>query len=385
MNAMAQTQESPQEAARRLAQAAVRGAFKSEGLHEYQTADGAPWCWRWRVRKANGEKVIRPMHWNGAAYVEGEPKAPAAGKPLYRLPGLLADTTAPVWIVEGEKCADVLHKLGMVATTSGSSGSANGADWTPLQGRHCVVWPDNDAPGTKYLHDVAAKLGCTVEVVNVAPLNLPEKGDVADWLVAHPGAGAADILALERVAPPATSQPQGCPPEPLRRPLAPAAEYPMDALGPVLGSAARRIHEVVQAPAGLCGQAILAAASLAVQAHADVSLSGTVEPLSLWHVSIAESGERKSAADRWALKAHDEYEKACVAEWRTESEAYEIQRRAYEAAARNAEKGKDPEAVRHALQALGDAPEVPLLPNLTASEPTMEGLHKLYQGGRPSI
>src|SRR5262245_16384928 len=54
-------------------------------------------------------------------------------------------------------------------------------------------------------------------------------------------------------------------PEPLRRPLPPADPYPIDALGPILSAAAQRIHDVVQAPAALCGQSILAAAALAVQ------------------------------------------------------------------------------------------------------------------------
>src|SRR5688572_33475243 len=58
-------------------------------------------------------------------------------------------------------------------------------------------------------------------------------------------------------------------PEPLRRPLVPPSPYPLDALGPVLSAAAKRIHEVVQAPAALCGQSVLAAAALAAQQHAD--------------------------------------------------------------------------------------------------------------------
>jgi hypothetical protein len=387
MNAV--IQETPQAAARRLAQAVVRGPFTPEGLHEYQYADGTQAFWRWRVRKPDGEKVMRPMHWNGSAFVAGEPEAPAAGKLLYRLPGLLADTSALVWIVEGEKCADALHKLGMVATTSGACSSASCADWMPLRGRHCVLWPDHDEPGNKYMAEVAARLraiGCTVELLVIEALNLPAKGDCVDWLAQHLDATATDVLALPRVAraEPAASIFTAAP-EPLRRLLPPSLEYPIDALGLVLGNAARRIHAVVQAPTGLCGQSVLAAASLAVQAHADVSLSGSVEPLSLWHVTIAESGERKSAADKWALRAHDEHEKARLAEWRNAKAAHDIELSAYNAAARKAEKGKDVAAIRSSLDTLGAPPDAPLLPYLLVSEPTMEGLHKAYQAGQPSI
>lgn len=202
MNAV--IQETPRDAARRLASSVVRGNFTAEALHEYQQTDGTPAFWRWRVRKEDGEKVIRPMHWNGSSYVAGEPEAPAAGRLLYCLPELLdADAAAVMLIVEGEKCADALHKLGLTVTTSGSAVSANGADWTPLRGRHCVLWPDHDEPGCKYMAEVAAKLRaveCTVERIDVAVLGLPDKGDCVDWLAQHPQAKAADVLALARIA-----------------------------------------------------------------------------------------------------------------------------------------------------------------------------------------
>jgi hypothetical protein len=66
-------------------------------------------------------------------------------------------------------------------------------------------------------------------------------------------------------------------PEPLRRPLASAGEYPLDALEPILSGVARRIHGVIQAPAAMCGQSVLAAASLATQALANVCIDGRSE------------------------------------------------------------------------------------------------------------
>ncbi|WP_345781838.1 YfjI family protein [Rhodanobacter sp. AS-Z3] len=174
-------------------------------------------------------------------------------------------------------------------------------------------------------------------------------------------------------------------PEPLRRPLLPSLEYPLDALGSLLGDAAKRIHAVVQAPAGLCGQSVLAAASLAVQAHADVSISGSIEPLSLWHVTIGASGERKSAADNWALRAHVAVEREQTEAWRHTLAAHEIDMSAHKAATRSAERKKDAAAIRNALHDLGVPPDAPLQPLLLLSEPTMEGLHKAYQHGMPSI
>lgn len=390
--------ETAQAAARRLANPALRDGFEATALHCYRDAVGNPIYWRIRCKHPDGRKWIRAMHWNDERYVHGEPSAPANSKPLYRLPELLAaDPAAPVWVVEGEGKADALSKLGLIVTTSGGCTSAGSTDWQPLAGRSCVIWPDNDAPGSTYADNVGAilcGLGCSVSRIDVAALGLSEKGDAADWLDGHPDATAADVQGLPMTARAGADQPSAASPgliafssapEPLRRQLPPAPEYPLAALGPLLGSAARRIHAVVQAPAGLCGQSVLAAASLAAQAHADVSISGSVEPLSLWHVTIGASGERKSAADRWALSEHNEFEREQLAAWRAEMAAYEIDLTAHKAAERTAERKKSAEEIRDALLTLGSPPEAPLSPLLLLSEPTMEGLHKAFQFGRPSI
>jgi hypothetical protein len=176
-------------------------------------------------------------------------------------------------------------------------------------------------------------------------------------------------------------------PEPLRRPLPPGDPYPLDALGSIVGSAARRTHEVLQAPPALSGQSFLAAASLATQAHADVHIDGRVEPLSLSLLSIAESGERKSACDRIALAPHREHERAALEQYRDEMETHAVAVQAYDAACRQASagKGKTLAAIRGALDDIGPAPIAPLNPIILAPSPTLEGLQKLYATGVPSI
>ena len=62
------------------------------------------------------------------------------------------------------------------------------------------------------------------------------------------------------------------PPRPLVRELPPADPFPVDALGSLLAPAARAIHDRVQAPLAICGQSVLAAATLAVQGYANVEL-----------------------------------------------------------------------------------------------------------------
>lgn len=198
--------ETPQAAARRLSAKALQSGHIPAGLHEYRDVDGKPVFWRIRCKHPDtGGKWIRPMHWNGHDYTLGEPLKPDTGSLLYRLPELLADITAPVWVVEGETCADALVKAGRLATTSGSSSSADGADWTPLRGRRVMVWPDHDEAGRKYADAVTTRLqslGCMVQRIDVAALGLPDKGDCVDWLQSH-SAAELDQLPMASMAPPA--------------------------------------------------------------------------------------------------------------------------------------------------------------------------------------
>ena len=86
-------------------------------------------------------------------------------------------------------------------------------------------------------------------------------------------------------------------PRPLRRELSPADPFPIDALGQVLGAAADAIIDKVKCPDALAGCSVLAAASLAVQAHVDVGLARhgpRRDPLSLFLMTVAASGDRKS-------------------------------------------------------------------------------------------
>lgn len=193
--------ETPEKAASRLAKkaGAVQRGFTKGKLHDYRDAAGNPLYWRIRLEcAATGEKWIRPMRFDGHAYVLGEPPFPH-GKPLYHLDQIAAKPEALVVITEGEKKADELAAVGLLVTTSGSADSATKADWKPLRGRRVVIWPDNDGPGQGYAEAVATILGgfgCDVSIIDGGALGLPPKGDASDWLAAHPGATADDVLAL---------------------------------------------------------------------------------------------------------------------------------------------------------------------------------------------
>lgn len=213
----------------------------------------------------------------------------------------------------------------------------------------------------KQRHDDLATLAKAVKRAGVAP---------------PPAAPANEVTACQRAEP-----------EPLRRPMPAPATYPLDALGDVPGEAARAIHEVVQAPAAMCGTSILAAASLAVQAQANVILDGRTEPLSLWACTIGYSGERKSAVDGWALGAHRKHERDAQATYRKELKSFDVEQAAYSAACAKAKGGKGAtrESIQEALADVGNPPTPPLSPVLTMGEPTLEGAQRQLIRGLPSL
>lgn len=107
-------------------------------------------------------------------------------RPLYNLPNFTDTDT--IILVEGEKCADALNDAGLVATTAmnGANAPVNKTDWSPLKGKHVIIWPDNDEPGIKYAKRAAQAVfdvGATSVSMLTIPADKPPKWDAADAVV----------------------------------------------------------------------------------------------------------------------------------------------------------------------------------------------------------
>ena len=177
-------------------------------------------------------------------------------------------------------------------------------------------------------------------------------------------------------------------PEPLRRALPPSEPYPVDALGNILAPAAQEIHEVIQSPMAICAQSLLAGASLAVQAHANVTIDGRKYPLSEYFLSIAESGERKTATDNAALGPHEKRQRALRAEYENSIQGHEAAYAAWKKSHDEILSSKDHgtrQSKKDALMELGPEPVPPMNGTLTTKEPTYEGLVKALADGWPSM
>jgi putative DNA primase/helicase len=377
--------ETAKEAARRLSGPMLRKGFKPTGLHEYTSASGEPLYWRIRAEHPTEAKWIRPMMQDEAgAYVLGEPPAPGVGKPLYRLHVLASRPDAVVIVTEGEGKADMLERIGCTVTTSGSASSADGADWSPLQGRRVLIWPDRDDAGAKYAQAVAAKLqgiAAEVHIIDVATLNLPLKGDAVEWLEAHPSATADNVLALPIIGPDVADQwPQ---PQPLVADVQPD-DYPLDALPGQILAAVQEVHEFTRAPLPLVASAALSAVSVAVQGLHDMKRADRLTgPCSLFLLTIAESGERKTTADGFFTKPLRDYEaeqaeaaKPAIKAHKSDMAAWEAKKSGLQDAIRNAARKGDPTGnlTARMRDLVNDEPQPPRVPRLLYGDATPEAL-----------
>lgn len=105
---------------------------------------------------------------------------------LYQLPEVEQAIKAgrTIYIPEGEKDCGNLAALGLTATTNPMGAGKWRSQYTEsLKGATVVILPDNDEPGRKHGLQVARSLYTKSGSVKVLKLpDLPEKGDVTDWL-----------------------------------------------------------------------------------------------------------------------------------------------------------------------------------------------------------
>ena len=142
---------------------------------DYYNAQGKMIACVYRYDTPNG-KEFRP--WD---IVNRRGKAPEI-RPLYRIPELLDANT--IILVEGEKCADALHKVGLTATTAmnGAKAPLDKTDWSPLDEKSVIIWPDNDDAGKEYGKKVFEYLknkGIDIKLID-PPADKTEKWDAAD-------------------------------------------------------------------------------------------------------------------------------------------------------------------------------------------------------------
>ena len=120
----------------------------------------------------------------------------------YNLPALLDAKTAGrnIFLVEGEKAADAIKSIGMIATTAHTgAGSWPQAITEYFAGAQVIILPDNDVPGWQYAHKAAEAILPIAKSVKVVDLGLQGQGDDAYEFIEE-GGSRDKLVALVKAA-----------------------------------------------------------------------------------------------------------------------------------------------------------------------------------------
>ncbi len=174
--------------------------------------------------------------------------------------------------------------------------------------------------------------------------------------------------------------------QPLRRAEKPAEPYPVDALGIKLSAAVKAVHDVIKAPLAMCAQSFLAGAAVCVQGVSNLELHSRKIPLSEFFLTIAESGERKSAVDNIAKHPHTVWQREKMKAFDAETKSFNNAKSIFDkerSIILNSDKALKKEKAEN-IEKL-EEPIPPRIPLLFSEEPTFEGVFRLLANGLPSI
>ena len=298
---------------------------------------------------------------------------------LYHLPELLAaDPATWVFVVEGEKDADNLVALGLLATcNAGGAGKWQDTYSEALRGRRVAVIPDGDAPGWTHAQDVARRLQGIAEMVRIVDLG-QIKGfqgkDASDWIewldsrTAEELAGA--LVEMAEVAP--AYQPD------METPMVRSCRwqtFPVDTLPLACRRFVREAAEALGVDASYVALPLLAGLAAAIGNSRRIALSRTwVAPAVVWAGIVGESGTLKSPAIKIALAAIHKRQTEALEAHRQAMDAYKAEAHAHRMAMKDWER-----TGRKAGEAAPLAPERPVMERLYCSDTTVEALAERLQ------
>ncbi|WP_166819883.1 DUF3987 domain-containing protein [Thalassoroseus pseudoceratinae] len=309
----------------------------------------------------------------------------------YRLPGLLAEPTRWVFVVEGEKDADCLAAHGLIATTNAGGAGKDFTEYTGhFSGRNVVILPDNDDPGRSHAEAVARSLNGIAAEVRVVDLpGLPDKGDVSDWF-----AGDGTVEELQKLVRSASSwEPRETVEEwpsivSLDKCILP--EFPTHVLPDVLRQWVEEEAEATQTPPDLAGMLVMAVVASTIARRVEVEpRPGWREPVNVFIVVVLDPANRKSAVFSDAMRPLEEIEAEMIEDARVSVARAQSERRQLEKRLQAAEKlaSTGDSHARHEAgqlaEELAKMPE-PQLPCLIIDDATEEVVAQILaeQGGR---
>jgi len=158
--------------------------------------------------------------------------------------------------------------------------------------------------------------------------------------------------------------------------------FPFEALPKPIGEYAQELSEKIETADSIAGSAALAVCSLLVQGKGNIVTNFGDIPLSLFLLTVADSGERKSTIEKMLLhpiekKEEDFYERYWIEHEKSLDNLKDWVR----------EKDKAIKEKNHddLADLYENKPEVIQDPKILVTDPTIAGLFKQYEKGRPSL
>ena len=174
--------------------------YKVKARYDYQSERGEYLYSNIRLENDSGKTFRQGV-------IEGERinlSLSGVERTLYNLPRIVKTIRTykdkyPVYIVEGEKDAETLKKLGLYnVTTAGGSGSWRSEFSKYFVGADVVILPDNDQPGLRSADSLVRELKPFASRVTVCTVSDAPKGDATDFIEA--GHTKAELLNMIKEA-----------------------------------------------------------------------------------------------------------------------------------------------------------------------------------------
>lgn len=162
--------------------------------------------------------------------------------------------------------------------------------------------------------------------------------------------------------------------------------FPVNKIPSKIKDAILSLQYLSKAPLALCASSIISSINLAVQGHYDVLSEPhkQIEPISMFMIVIAESGERKSYCDKLCRAALGDWQQSLIQDYLNNMKKYNIQLKQYKDKLIKAEKIENPQLLDKELIKLKE-PQRPLNPQKTLNIDTTQGLLKRFEDMQPSI
>lgn len=325
------------------------------------------------------------------------------------------DEQSTLLVAEGVATAASLREASghavVIAFHAGNLGPVSAALRARYPGARIVVCADDDHltpgnPGHTHAVKAARAIGGLVAVPDFGGDRPADATDFNDLHQLHGPSAVWTALAAASATQPVSGMNSSTPatdtsipksswpdPEPLTAPVD-CQPYPIEVLPALLRDAVLEAQAFIQAPAALVACSALSALSIAAQGIVNVRRDAQlVGPVSLYLLSVAESGERKTSCDRIFGAALRDWERdralACareLAEFETTAASYEAKKAGLlESIKRKRRDAQDTAEDDRALTDLrATAPAPVTVPRLLYADATPEALSHALATGWPS-